>query len=367
MTAPPRDHPLAARLGLGARAPAWLQLGDWPTPITAVRLGERTLWLKREDLSHSRYGGNKVRTLEMLLGDATARGVTQVWAAGAYGSNHAVATLTHAERAGLRAGALLFPQPYSAAAAANLRSTVSLSADVEPVLSVATLPLAMLRVWRREHARGERPWMMPPGGASPLGSLGALSAAFELAEQLAAAAAPAPAAIVVPAGSICTVSGVLAGLALVHRLGRWPWPRPVVHAVRITPWPVTAALRITGLAHRALALVDQLRGVASGISRRELAAHLLVDGSQLGRGYGRATAAGDRITAAFATAGGPALDSVYSAKAAAAVPTLWAARDSAEPVLLWSTKSAAAPPIVEGGPPMAAPFARWLASARAAR
>lgn len=329
------------------------------------------VWIKREDLSHPRYGGNKVRTLEVLLGDAAARGVTRVWATGAYGSNHAVATLTHAELAGLRAGALLFPQPYSEAAAANLRAMVRLGAPVVPVASVATLPLAMVKGWQRDRRRGERPWMMAPGGASPLGAMGALSAVFELAEQLRAHQAPPPRAIVVAAGSTCTSAGLLAGLALAKQRGVWPWPRPILRAVRVTPWPVTSHLRVSSLAHRALLLADSLRGQRSGIPRGELASHLVIDGEQLGPGYGHSTPAAAAAARRFVEIGGPALDSVYSAKSAAALlaALVSAGRGGRDgrggPLLFWSTKSAVLPPPSAEGALPALPFARWLARGEA--
>ena len=48
-------------------------LGDLPTPVQALtalrgRLGQGTpeLWVKRDDLSAVAYGGNKIRTLEVL-------------------------------------------------------------------------------------------------------------------------------------------------------------------------------------------------------------------------------------------------------------------------------------------------------------
>ncbi len=386
------ELPEGARAWLGEARLPWARLGRWPTPVTSLELasagrGAEQIWIKREDLSHPRYGGNKLRTLEVLLGDAAARGVTRVWATGAYGSNHAVATLCHAESAGLAAGALLFPQPYSETAAANLRACLALGAErgwpVLPILSVATLPLAMLRHWQRERRAGGRPWMMPPGGARPLGALGALSAAFELAAQLRAEEPPPPATIVLAAGSTCTAAGLLAGLALAQRLGVWPGERPRLRAVRVTPWPVTAHARIAGLAARAVALADQLRGAASGIDKAELGAHLVVDGAQLGRGYGRSTSAGAAAMARFAAAigpgagpdagpdagpgagpdAGPALDSVYSAKAAAALLAALDAGDGARgPLLLWSTKSAAMPQATAlDRPPMPRPFARWLA------
>lgn len=352
-------HPLHERLGLPRSALPWASLGTWPSPLTSLALDGETLWVKREDLSHAVYGGNKVRTLEVLLGDARARGVTRVWAAGAYGSNHAVATLVHAPRVGLTAGALLFPQPMSAPARENLLASASMDAPLVAVPHVALLPWAMLSTWRAERRRGHRPWMMPPGGATALGALGALSAVFELAEQLAAHAAPPPSTIVVAAGSGCTSAGLLAGLALARHVGAWRWPVPVLHAVRVTPWPVTARMRIAALAARALALLERFRrGPALTMDRAALARGLTVDGSQLGAGYGSATSAGDVATRAFARAGGPPLDCVYTAKAVAGLREL-ARRRGGRPLLYWSTKSAAPPPTGElrALPPA---LARWL-------
>lgn len=354
------DHPLRERLGVARGVLPWVRLGHWPTAITPLVVDGVTIWIKREDLSHPRYGGNKVRTLETLLGDAAARGVTRVWAAGAYGSNHAVATMVHASTAGLAAGALLFPQPYSATAAANLRSSLSLGGLIVPVRSVATLPMAMFETWRRDRRAGQRPWMMPPGGASPLGTLGALSAVFELAEQLQAHLAPPPLRIFVAAGSTCTTAGILAGLALAHRVGRWPWPRPLVHSVRVTPWPVTSRYRISALAKQSIDLADRLRCHWSGIGRAELAAYLIVDGSQLGAGYGRSTMAGEDACRGFANAGGPTLDSVYTAKSVAALRSRLRAKAGDGPCLLWSTKSASPAPLDPIGPSCPQPFARWL-------
>ena len=57
---------------LAHRVP-WVRLGDWPTPIEPTRgLSAGELWIKREDLSSRRYGGNKVRTLEAMFGRARA-------------------------------------------------------------------------------------------------------------------------------------------------------------------------------------------------------------------------------------------------------------------------------------------------------
>ena len=91
-----------------------LPLGELPTPVERLALPARgEVWVKRDDLSALAYGGNKIRKLEFLLADATARGCEAVWTLGAIGSHHALATALYAEPAGLDTHILHFPQPLT--------------------------------------------------------------------------------------------------------------------------------------------------------------------------------------------------------------------------------------------------------------
>lgn len=317
---------------LAARIP-WAPLGAWPTPIRAFVVDGRTIWAKDEGASNARYGGNKIRTLEAWFGHARERGAQRIWAIGAYGSNHAIATVLHAPTAGLDSGVLLFPQPGSEWAIENCGALIASGTPIVRVRTVLEMPFAAMRIARRDP----RSIVMPPGGATPIGTIGAMSAAFELADQLAAGDAPPPARIVVPVGSTCTIAGLTAGLLVAHAAGVWRWPLPHVHAVRVTPWPVTSALRIAYLVRRTLDRIASLGGPDLRAPLRELLARFSIDGHELGRGYGRAT---PRATAALASLTGapyPRLDGVYSAKAAAALLRLH--RDGVAPLLFWSTKS----------------------------
>ncbi len=379
----------------------WVALGAWPTPLTALPLEGGEVWIKHEGDAHPRYGGNKVRTLEVWLGHAQALGARRIWAIGAYGSNHAIATVLHAPTAGLDAGAMLFPQPYSAWAAENCGALVASGCPLIRLRSVVQVPFAAWRLARRERDVV----VMPPGGATTIGTFGALSAAFELADQIAAHAAPPPRRIVLAVGSICTAAGLLAGLALAEAAGVWRWPVPIVHGVRVTPWPVTSRLRTAELARRTLIRVERLGGPRVPISLRALISRLVIDGHELGPGYGRPT---PQSLAAIATfrgldahgdhargragddarhgdddhthankAGaasvpdahadvpdgaprGPRLDGVYSAKSAAALLRLHAAGDG--PLLFWASKSSAvlAPPSDAAIAQTHPAIARWL-------
>src|SRR5439155_18573871 len=150
------------------------------------------------------YGGNKIRTLEAWLGHARARGARRIWAMGAYGSNHAVATVVHARAIGLDAGAIVFPQPASEWAIENAGALVATGCPIVRLRSVVEVPFAAAAIARRPGAI-----VMPPGGATPVGTIGAVTAAFELAEQIAAGLAPPPGRIVLPVGSTCRTAGLL--------------------------------------------------------------------------------------------------------------------------------------------------------------
>ncbi len=349
-------------------------LGDFPTPVeTLKRLvpGLESGWgdtfVKRDDLSSLVYGGNKVRTLEPLFGHARREGQKAVFATGAYGSNHAVATVLHAARAGFRSGVLLFPQPFSPAAQSNLRVSLGHADQVVDLLHWSLLPLGMWRLARRERQGGAGALIMPPGGASPRGCLGFLSGALELGMQVEAGELPCPDEVMLALGSTCSTAGLLVGLCVGARLGlgfKGGGPKasaPLLVAVRVTPWPVTSRFRILNLAQRLAQWMRQLtRDPLFDIDRQQLAQRLEVDGEHLGQGYGRPTAEGlaviERLRP-FSTA----LDTTYSAKSAAA---LWDRTRRRPPCarVFWSTKSGALLPAVSQPKLDAAParMRHWL-------
>lgn len=337
--------PIASRV-------ARVALGNFPTPVEPLESVSRELaasaseaWVKRDDISSPIYGGNKVRTLELLLGEARALGCSRVLATGALGSNHALACALHAPQVGLAPGALLFPQPISRAAFLNLRALVDTGASLHAIPHWSALPFGM--AWHRLAHAGERPYVMPPGGATPLGALGYVSAGLELARQIAAHDLPLPRKVIVGVGSTCTSAGLLVGLALAghFRLGFEPGTRPRLTSVRVSPWPVTSRLRILRLATRTARLVHELSGATLPLfDSATLGARFEVDAGYLGPGYGEPSKAGNETEALWRRLGLPELDSTYSAKAASRVVAGLRAREPG-PLLFWSTKSSVPLPV----------------------
>ena len=284
-----------------------------------------------------------MRTLELLLAQARARGHTSVLSTGAFGSNHALASALHAPRVGLTASALLFPQPLSEAAFLNLRALAESGARLHSLPHWSAFPLGM--AWTRLRS-GPAPYVMVPGGATPLGALGYVSAGLELGRQIAAGQVPVPRRVVVAVGSTCTSAGLLLGLALAAHfgIGLEPATLPRLTSVRVSPWPVTSRLRILHLAARTAHLLRELAGPdMPRLDSATLGARFEVDGRYLGPGYGEPSAAGSQAEAQWLRLGLPRLDGTYSAKAAARVVFGLRAREPG-PTLFWSTKSSVALP-----------------------
>jgi D-cysteine desulfhydrase len=336
----------------------WVRLGEYPTPVE--HLPALDVWLKREDISSPLYGGNKVRTLETLYADAQANGIKRVWTLGAYGSNQALAAIMHGNKLGLETGVVLFPQRATPTAAENLRASVSHGAHVRMLRSIATFPLHW---WALARSRSD--YLIPPGGAIPLGVLGHVGAALELAEQVAAGTMPAPKHIVLAIGSTCTTAGLLVGLALAKQIGLWRGELPTLHAVRVTPWPVTARTMVLKLARATARYLEQIGGPHVELQPRMLR----LNGRHFGWGYARITRDGLAAAERFAELSAPPLDTTYAAKSGAALLRLIEDRDS--PLrgqsLFWCTKSSGPMPASDAAKLAAVPsfIQRWLKRAYA--
>jgi D-cysteine desulfhydrase len=188
-----RDEPipLVRRFPALAAIPR-ARLGRFPTPVERLA-GFRdvdSLWVKHEDLSSDVLGGNKVRSLEFLLG-RVGQGDT-VLTLGGVGSTHVLATAVHAARLGAKTIAVRWQHDMHPSAHEVAERTVAECAEVVTVSSFLTAipPLIRLRLTRQAH-------YIPLGGSNPLGTLGHVNAALELADQVEAGELPAPARLIV--------------------------------------------------------------------------------------------------------------------------------------------------------------------------
>lgn len=311
-----------------------LSFGKYPTPvqrIDALSASDADLWVKRDDRTEDGYGGNKVRKLEHLLADALSRGAKRVVTVGAAGSHHVLATAYFGRRVGLEVEAVLVPQPRTPHVLEVLRANLAAGLRAFPVTSWAAVPLATLR----RVALGAH--FITIGGSSVVGSMGYVSAARELADQIRDGVLPEPDVCVVALGSGGTAAGLAAGFEAEGL-------RTKVVGVCVSP-PAWALRLGSRLLARACA-----RRVGVPATLASIHSRLSTDSRFLGRGYGWAVAAGDEATRLANDAAGIVLDPTYTAKAFASA--LWHVRARrGRHIVYWHTLSSAPmAPLLEGAP-----------------
>lgn len=274
-----------------------------PTPVERVA---DDLWVKREDQAGTVYGGNKVRKLEYLLGEALELG-GDVLTMGAVGSHHVLATAVYGARVGVRVHAVLTAQPDSPHAREVARAIHAHAEQLFPARGYAKVPL----VWARARVAlrllsGFPPVLVPVGGSNTLGAIGWVRGGLELAGQVAAGELPMPERVVVPLGSGGTVAGLWVGLRAAGL------EVPVV-AVRTAPRAVGGGPIVRMLARR-----TAQRLLALGFPPVDLRGAPVIVDRQFGEGYGVPTEPSRRAEAE-ARAMGLELDPTYTAKAFAEV------------------------------------------------
>ena len=260
-----------------------VELADLPTPLQQV---DDRLWVKRDDLTSSLYGGNKVRKLEWVLAAPARRG-SRLLTAGGRGSHHVRAVAVHGKRLGLDTEAVVYDVDVGDDHLDDVEITV------HPIGSEYLMPLALAR-----HLRPGVHLVMP-GASTPLGTLGYVEAGLELAGQM-----PRDVDTVVAAfGSGGTVVGLALGLALGgHHAEVWA---PVVSA------PLVANRAV------AIALESGTRALLALGGLRPGRARLRVLSGYRGDRYGVASPQGEKA-AAQAEAYDIAVERTYTAKAFAA-------------------------------------------------
>ncbi|MBM4221367.1 MAG: pyridoxal-phosphate dependent enzyme, partial [Gammaproteobacteria bacterium] len=297
---------------LAARLPR-RELADLPTPIeSAPRLGAAlgvpSLLVKRDDLSGQPYGGNKIRKLEYLLGDALARGCDTVLTFGAAGSNHALATSIYARQLGLDCHAILSEQVQTPWVADTLRWHLQLGTQLTPAASYAQMLEAAANIRAAHPGGAERLYEITWGGSSPLGTIGFVAAGVEIATQLADMGVQGPVRIYVACGTMGSVAGLVLGL---HLAGS----DATVVAVPILPKERIATPAIVALCDAAGQL---MRGHDAGVPAcPDPAARFEFRNGFLGAGYAHATPEGIEAMHLAGELAGLKTETTYTAKALA--------------------------------------------------
>ena len=167
----------------------WIELGAFPTPIQKLKAfgeaeGFPQLYMKRDDQSSSRYGGNKVRKLEFVLADAKRKGRKTLITTGGVGSNQVLASGIHGKQTGFKVVEALMDQPNANYVRRNLHLDHYYSVDIHYAPSMFLCYFAVAHQFLKYFLMGNKPYFVPPGASSPLGNMGFVNAIFELKQQV---------------------------------------------------------------------------------------------------------------------------------------------------------------------------------------
>lgn len=304
--------PLFQRFPRLAEAVAWQPIGDWPTPVVSAENFAAahhldSLHIKREDLSHATCGGNKVRGLEFLLGDAVRRNIRTLVVFGAGGSHHLCKTAWHARPLGIDTVAVIVPQPDAEYVRRNLAwgkaaGTIYIHAKVATLVPKLAWQLLKHRVGPNRRPAS----LIPPGGSSAISCLGHVNAAFELKQQIDAGQLPPPDTIYLALGSL----GMAAGLALGCQLAGLS--TRLVGVTVSYRWYCTAR-RWARFARRAWRLMRRMDPSVPDVNIDPT--RLTVVNSALGDGYAKPTPRGQALARQLEDCEGLRLDPTYTAKA----------------------------------------------------
>jgi adenylosuccinate lyase len=309
-----------ARVPLVA-APTPLQ----PAPRLSAAIGVE-VWFKRDDLTGLGLGGNKVRALEYLLGDAVARGCDCLVTGAGAQSNWAMLAALAAQRCGLDPHLVFYGSPGPSSGNLLLDELTGAEIHYTGELDRSSVDPAIEKLAADLSSSGRRPCLLPRGGATARGAVGYVRATAELGEQLAAAQLE-PSQLWLGTGSCGTQAGLVAGARLLQRAYE-------VVGVAVSRPEAESGARVHSLAQGA----TDLLGLAADVPDL---AEVTIRGGYLGPGYGLVSAAGSAAADVVARTEGVFLDPVFGAKAMAALIDAARAGSLAGPVVF----------LVSGGAP----------------
>jgi L-cysteate sulfo-lyase len=291
-------------------------LGFYPTPLHKLERvsaeHDIELYVKREDFSGmSLFGGNKMRKLEYILGDALAKGCDTLVTYGATQSNHAMQTATAARKCGMTPVLFLVAlvEPDAQDVRANMLLNTILGAQVhiltpQPGESMGDTFIRCRpqidATIRELESRGHKVYDLPAGGSTPVGVLGYIHAFAELVAQLEDIGVAAD-SLFMCTGTGATLAGLVAGKALTGSLMQ-------IVGMRVVEGDSEAyAERIVTLGKDALGLI----GEDVPLSPADFA----LDDRYFAPGYEMPSAAANDDIRYLARTEGLFADSVYSGKA----------------------------------------------------
>lgn len=281
-------------------------LGTLPTPMEeAPRLSEALggprILFKRDDLTGFALGGNKVRKLEYMLAEVVDQDADVVVTGAGPQSNYLRTTAAAARKLGLDAVLVMHGDPPTEVQGNYLLDRL---AGAEIIFTHdedrSSVDRTLDEVAKDLRRHGRRPYVIPRGGASPLGSVGYVACALEMETQLVAQGVRAD-HLVCATGACGTQAGLWLGATWLQAAYR-------IWGITVSRPREECLTRVRSLA----TATAELLGLAAPPSESPVVLE-----EYLGPGYGIVTPEAVQAIRLVARTEGIFLDPVYTGKAMA--------------------------------------------------
>jgi len=202
----------------------WIPLlKNLPTPINRLtnledylKLNDAEIYIKRDDIDHHIYGGNKLRKFEFIFGNALKRKKKGIATIGGIGTNHGLACAIACRELGLKCDLFLSHQPltWHVQRSLLLYDYFGANLHLNKSFEMAITKSLFFKLFHPKY------YLMSIGGSplfgvgTPLGTIGFINAIFELKDQIDNNIFPEPDIIFIAGSSTGTAAGLIAGRKL---------------------------------------------------------------------------------------------------------------------------------------------------------
>ncbi|MHA1611834.1 MAG: 1-aminocyclopropane-1-carboxylate deaminase/D-cysteine desulfhydrase [Promethearchaeota archaeon] len=307
----------------------------FPTPVEKLdklneRLGGMNIWIKRDDLTTPKYGGNKPRKFEFAFSHVLKKKKTRILTVGGIGTNHGLACAILSPEFGLETSIFMINQPLTNLVRKNLLCDYYFRAKL--YYTKDTIGTAMKLLSKLFSNRSS--YYLCAGASSPIGTVGFVNAGLELADQIKAGELPEPDKIFVSLGSMGMAVGLAIGIGLAGL-------KTTIMGIAVSGKKYNNNKKILKLAKQTISILRKVDSSILDISK-EILDRLVVDRSYFGGEYGRWTSEGIEALKEFKKEEiGCQLEPVYTAKAFAALIAYCKKNPEAktENILYWHSRS----------------------------
>lgn len=287
-----------------------VEIGFFPTPVHKLeKLSEElgiNLYLKRDDFSGMNlFGGNKIRKLQYLIGDAIEKKCDYVLTFGATQSNHAMQTATACCKCGLKP--ILYLESIVEVDEKDIKSNLLIDKILGAEIHILPKGIDLMKKAQKRidelESQGHKCYIVPMGGASGVGSTGFIEGYVELTEQLESQGLKAD-YIFHATGTGGTLAGLAAGKKLLNSQTK-------IYSIDVSNKTEEHYEKVANIANEALKRI----GIEEVITPNDIEHDL----NYFGEGYEVPTEAASEAIKKLARTEGILVDPVYTGKALSAL------------------------------------------------